>query len=139
MIRYKLLDIEWVEAEWQMHRRIKALEVNGRCEVIDSLSDWKQSSIYEFKKILTGVKLVLSRNNYIYPNRTETCIGYEPMFEIKNGAGGKARIFCYPLDELNLLVAIGTHWKDPKRQDADMSKASERMNNFLEWRERNDE
>ena len=129
MTVYDLLDIPCVEREWQIFYTIKALSVNGRCDVIEKLEDWKKSSQQEHKTIMSGIKLVAGRKKYIHPKRTGSCKGYSPLFEIKNPGGGKARLFCF-LHKNKVIVVCGTHWKDPKRQDADMEKAYDLMIEF---------
>ena len=129
MTVYDLLDIPCVEREWQTFYKIKALSVNGRCDVIEKLEDWKLSSQQEHKTIVSGIRLVVGRKNR-HPKRTGSCRGYSPLFEIKNPGGGKARLFCF-LHKNKVIVVCGTHWKDPKRQDTDMETAYNLMIGFI--------
>jgi len=135
MAEYALVDIPWIEEDWQIFRRITALSVNGRCRVIEDFEDWKKSSSSDFNHVLTTFKKLAQTGSYRPRNRIRKCKGYAPMFEVKRPAGGKARVFCFAFDE-NVVVLCGTHWKDPKRQAADMERAYELMKAFLESRGR---
>lgn len=136
MTEYSLVDIPWVEEEWQIGRRIKALSVNGRCRVLEALQSWEESSSSDFNHVLSTFKVLAQKRDYMPRKRTRRCIGYAPLFEVKHPGGGKARVFCFQLEEDAAIVACGTHWKDPKRQEADMKRAFILMKDFLNSRGR---
>lgn len=129
MPTYELIDIPGIEQEWQTAHIIKALAIDGRCEVTETLEEWAKSSSAEYKHIMGSLRLIGERETY-RPHKRFRSVGCSPLFEIKRPAGGMARMYCFPFKE-RMIVACGTHWKDPKRQDKDIERACGLMKSFL--------
>jgi len=141
MTRYKLVDIPWVEKEWQTAHRIKALSIDGRCEVLDFLSSWETDSYKHFKKIMLSARMISGNHRIKNKNRVKDCVNHKGLLELK-APNCKARLFFFyrtigSIEEL--VVCTGGYWKSrgdtnrtKKKQDKAMRRAKERMLAFLE-------
>lgn len=141
MVEYKLVDIPWVEKEWQTAHRIKALSIDGRCEVLDYLSSWEADSNKYFKKIMASTKMICENHCIKNKNRVKDCVGHKNLLELKS-PNCKARLFFFYRtigSTEELIVCTGGYWKkrgDTKKttmkQDEAMGRAEKRMLAYLE-------
>lgn len=141
----KLLDIDCLDERMFRYRRAKALSVDGEAPALDSLLEWKKSSLDDYRAIAAGLKMMCFYRDVPKSKRLVNCIGYSGLIEIK-APRKNARLFCFVdkpgSSNEELVICTGSYWKKDGektrakvRQDDSMAEAYRLRTIYLESRE----
>lgn len=107
-IYLRLMVFPSFEPRERHYHRICLLQVGQRCEVLEELKDWAQSSPAEYKQVVDGLNKIAG--NEILP-RLKTIKRVGKKREIVQISGGNARFYGFQdSDQSYTFVCVHTFW-----------------------------
>jgi hypothetical protein len=133
-IDIKLIDVpkelipEILSENWQVHFKIRLLEINNRSRVLKDLSELKRKKYADYMKLLNNIKLQL-QTPQIINNKRKVERGkknnQKNIIEIK-ATGGHSRLFAFLSESKEIIICTHTYWKtssNKKQQNREFDKA----------------
>lgn len=115
---------------------VRALSVNGRCEVFDYLQNLKKNHLQEYKKLIQNITQVARYQRANDENKVKKGKGTNSVWEVRVRKGHSRLFFVYVPTSRGLEVVLFTHGyfksDDSKaKQDQEFKKSNDQIQTHL--------